>query len=212
MVEPLINIVIHGDCIDVMKSMPDKCVDLVLTDPPYGIGKKISDGGGKRKNNRGKLSYISGNWKDEKPDQNYFNEIFRISKNQIIWGGNYFGLPPNRCFLIWNKVAHMPTLSDCEYAWTSFDKPSKMFSERPIDDEEKHRTHPTQKNLRLIKWCVANYSTPDSIIFDPFAGSGTTAIACLELGRNYILIEQEQEHVDATNNRINLWKEQLRLF
>lgn len=210
-VNDILNTVHCADCLDIMKQLPDKCIDLVLTDPPYGLGDKLSKGAGKHKNLRMRLDYESGSQWDEKPDKNYFNEIIRVSKNQIIWGGNYFALPPCRGFIVWDKKQMMPTFSQVEYAWTSFDKPSKMYSQRTIDEQET-RCHPTQKPKNLMIWILQNYSTPGMTIFDPFAGSGTTAIACLETGRNYICIEKEPDYVEIINKRIATWKEQGRMF
>ncbi|HNR90734.1 MAG TPA: site-specific DNA-methyltransferase [Spirochaetota bacterium] len=211
MIESLINTVIQGDCLDVMKSMPDKCVDLVLTDPPYGLGERLSRGAGKHKNSRMRLDYENGSQWDEKPDERYFNEMYRISKNQIIWGGNYFSMPPTRGIIVWDKKQMMPTFSQIEYAWSSFDRPAKMYSQRTIDEKEV-RCHPTQKPINLMIWILQNYSEQGMTIFDPFAGSGTTAIACLETGRNYILVEKEPDYVEIINKRISTWKEQGKLF
>ena len=220
MVESLKNTVIQGDCLDVMKSMPDKCIDLVLTDPPYGIGESkkkrentVSD---KWKNPYKKIHDVK-EWDTKKPAAEYFEEIKRISKNQIIWGGNYFieNLYSTMCWLFWDKKNGNSDFSDGEIAWTSFNSGVRKFSwlwngfqkEKPEE-----RFHPTQKPLALFQWILQNYSQPGMTIFDPFSGSGTTAIACLETGRNYILVEKEPEYVDIINKRIDMWKEQGRLF
>ena len=203
LIETMKNTIILGDCLDVMREMPDKCIDLVLTDPPYGIG------GGGLKGGR-PFSMSGGDKWDIQPEEIYFNEIFRISKNQIIWGGNYFNLGRSRGFIVWYKENDGRDFSECEYAWSSFEKPSRIYKKRFIG--KKDTLHPTEKPVSLFQWILKNYSEPVMTIFDPFAGSGTTAIACLETGRNYILVEKEPEYVDIINKRIATWKEQLRLF
>jgi site-specific DNA-methyltransferase (adenine-specific) len=202
MIDKIINTVIQGDCLDVMKSMPDKCVDLVLTDPPYGIGGGLRGGR--------PFSMLGGEKWDNAPDDNYFNELKRISKNQIIWGGNYFNLGRTRGFIIWHKENDGRDFSECEYAWTSFEKPSRIYKQRFIG--KKDTQHPTEKPVALFQWILNNYSHPGMTIFDPFAGSGTTAIVCLETGRNYILVEKEPEYIEIINKRIETWKEQGRMF
>lgn len=211
MIESLVNTVINDDCLNVMRQLPDKCIDFVLTDPPYGIGE---DGG---KNRRMQSKHKKLNW-DKKPDKIYFQEIKRISKNQIIWGGNYFTdfLYPSSCWLCWDKKLYNSDFSDFELAWTSFNSGCKIFIKCKNGGniklfKESHQ-HPTQKPVSLFQWILQNYSTPGMTIFDPFAGSGTTAIACLETGRNYILVEKEKEYFDIINNRIDTWKSQLRMF
>lgn len=197
-INEILNTVHCMDCLDFMKSMPDKCIDLVLTDPPYGIGDKFKSGLNSKMNFK---EIVNIGW-DVKPDKIYFDEIFRISKNQIIWGGNYFELPPSRCFLVWDKkIPEDFSLAMCEQAWCSFDKNAKI-----IKLKNQKKEHPTQKPVALFQWILQNYSQPGMTIFDPFAGSGTTAIACLETGRNYILVEKEPEYVKIINDRIDAWK------
>ena len=152
-------------------------------------------------------------------NKKYFDEIIRISKNQIIFGGNYFieFLTNSSCWIVWDKD-NTGNFADCELAWTNFKTAVRkikfrwngLLQENMKDKEE--RFHPTQKPVALFQWILNNYSTPGMTIFDPFAGSGTTAIACLETGRNYILIEKEKDYIDIINKRIATWKEQGRLF
>jgi site-specific DNA-methyltransferase (adenine-specific) len=225
MIESLKNTVIHGDCLDVMKSMPDKCVDLVLTDPPYGIGENPSRALGRARStkkwaNAKAVEYVGGKW-DIQPEKIYFDEIKRISKNQIIWGGNYFTtkiLSDTMGWLVWYKKGQNPNsdFSDCELAWTSFNK-AVRYIDFPwvgfgaVNAKEK-RFHPTQKPVKVFQWALDYLTQPGMTIFDPFAGSGTTALACLETGRNYILVEKEPDYVEIINKRISQWKEQGRLF
>lgn len=192
------NTFICGDCMEVLKDLPDGFADLCLTDPPYGLGDRLSDGGGKLKNSPFCVLYKQSGWDDTLPDQEIFNQIFRISENQIIFGGNYFQLPPSRCMIAWDKVQAMPTLSAWEMAWTSFDKPSKMFACSSMD---LNRQHPTQKPIPLFQWCLELYSKPGDLIIDPFCGSGTTALACHKTGRRFVCIDKEPEYIAIAKRR-----------
>lgn len=197
----MINQVICGDCLPILKSLPDKCIDLVLTDPPYGIGEdeRIADSVGRKE------------WKTENrwdlaiPSKEYFDEIMRVSKNQIIWGGNYFieqGLKNSRCWLAWYKMQEFSG-ADMELAWTSFDKSSKMFKMSRVEFHgQEHKYHPTQKPSFLMDWCLNNYSEPNDLILDPFLGSGTTVVACKKLNRRFIGIEISPEYCKIANQRL----------
>jgi len=225
--DDLINTVIQGDCLDIMRGMPDNCIDLVLTDPPYGInydGETTCYGKSGKGNtfNKGIQHHKKLGWDSETPGKEYFEEMMRISKNQIIFGGNYFTdkLPVSRGWLYWDKKIinkNNKTHSDGELCWSSFNKILKKYVYDWIgfgylNSPEARKQHPTQKPVNLITMILEDYSEPGMTIFDPFAGSGTTGIACLETGRNYILVEKEPEYIDIINNRINQWKEQGRLF
>lgn len=179
-----------------MEQYLNKCVDLVLTDPPYGLNKKIHDGGTWAKNEKYNNVLL---W-DYKIEDSYFEEIFRISKNQIIWGGNYYTniLPISRCWLAWIKP-HFPTMSEIDLAWTSFNKPSKFFHFSRVNPS----IHPTQKPVELMKWCLENYSKENDLIFDPFLGSGTTAVACKQLKRNFIGVEKMPEYCKIAQERLD---------
>ena len=196
----------NGDCLDVMRNLKDKEIDLVLTDPPYGInaGKGI---GRSIVNNK---NIIKSDWDDATPSQIIFDELFRCSKNQIIWGGNYFNLPPIRCMLFWFKpnVADR-NFADGELAWTSFDKNIRRFEYSSTDLT---RFHPTQKPVALMSWCLNNYSKEDDLIFDGFLGSGTTAIACIRTKRRLIGCELDNEYFDKMCKRIEEELRQGNLF
>ena len=198
--EKYLNKIIQGDCLSVMKQMPDKCVDLVLTDPPYGIGIA---------SNPFRQKFEKQDWDDETPNKEYFDEIFRISKEQIIWGGNYFDLPPTQCFYVWDKVQPEDFSSSMvEMAWVSKQAPAKMYKKRVVSIE---KFHPTTKPYEMMAWCLKFF--PDALtVLDPFLGSGTTALACKMLGRNYIGIEKEQKYVDIANQRIADFDKQQSLF
>ena len=208
MIENYINKIINKDCLEVIKSLPDNSIDLVLTDPPYGLNKNSSQGAGKLKNRIFNQGKISENW-DSAPKKEYFDEIFRVSKNQIIWGGNYFNLPTCRCFLVWDKCQPWQNFSQVEYAWTSFDKPAKLFK---FDNRIGGKIHPTQKPVQLFEWCVDNFSNKGDLILDCYSGSGTTAIACHNLKRNFICIEKNKEFYDLSVDRLRQAQKQETLF
>ena len=188
--EDLINKVHCGDCLEFMKLMPDKCVDLVLTDPPYGIGIA---------KNPFRQKFEKEDWDNFVPTQEYFNEIFRVSKEQIIWGGNYFNLPPSQCFYVWDKVQPEDFSSAmCEMAWVSRQSPAKLFKQRVVSIQ---KFHPTTKPVELMKWCIQFFPEAKTIL-DPFMGSGTTCVASKTLGRNFIGIELSQKYCDIANQRL----------
>lgn len=213
--EENMNKIICGDCLDVLKKLPDKCVDLVLTDPPYGIG---FDGQKKKfcknpKHNR--KEHIKKNWDFSIPPKKYFNEILRISKKAIIWGGNYFNeyLPQGyKGWLIWDKGQDGLTMSDCEIAWTNFNCPTRIIRMNRVELLKDGTIHPTQKPLRLFQRCVAEYSKESDFILDPFSGSGTTAVACHNLNRRFICIEKDPDYWAASVKRLDDAQKQLSIF
>lgn len=205
------QIILHNtDCVDVMRIIGDKEIDLVLTDPPYGGGCNAGVGGVFKKYEK-QINRTGGTWQlkykskiknwDIAPEFEVFEEIFRISKEQIIWGGNYFELPATRCFLIWKKltISENFSMAMAEYAWTSFNKNAKIFEFAPQDST---RFHPTQKPVQLINWCLNNYSKENDLIFDGFAGSGTTAISCIKTKRRFIGCELDKEYFEKACERI----------
>lgn len=209
----LINKVIQGDCLQVMKQIPDKSIDLVLTDPPYGIGVakkgKLSDGG----KTESKM-YKNVSWDEFIPTKEYFDEMIRISKNQIIFGGNYFTehLKPTNSWIFWNKIGNggsRPTNSDGELAWTSFSAPMRIYNFKfrgMIQQDMKHkehRYHPTQKPLEVMKWILQNYSKEGELVFDGFAGSGSTLIACEQLNRKWIGVEKNEDYIKDIKYRLS---------
>ena len=181
-----------GDCLEVMKQIPDKSVDLCLTDPPYGIGIA---------KNPFRQKFEKKEWDNFIPTKEYFGEIFRISKNQVIWGGNYFTefLYPSRCFYIWDKVQPEKFSSAMvEMAWVSKQSPAKMFKQRVVAFE---KFHPTTKPLNLMEWCLGYFPDAQSVI-DPFMGSGTTGVACKNLNRKFIGIEKDANYFEIASKRI----------
>lgn len=208
----LLNKIHLGDCLDFMRELPDKCVDLVLTDPPYGIGasgKHMRNGTSKLK----KEYYTDDKkWDEFVPDKSYFDEISRISKNQIIWGGNYFSLPPSRCFYVWDKTIHGNSYADCELAWTSYDRVARIKSINMVEASLDGRVHPTQKPLKLFKWCLAQAKLEKGTVLDCFSGSGTTALACHDLGLDFICIEKDPDYHAASVKRLEEHQRQGKLF
>ncbi|MGE0236069.1 DNA-methyltransferase [Methylocystis sp.] len=198
------NRIILGNCLDTLVRLPDKSIDLLCTDPPYGIGisKRGQIGTGR--------PFTPKRWDTSAPPKAYFDEMRRVSKAQIIWGGNYFAnmLPASRCWLVWWKNDGLPchTFADCEIAWTSFDKNAQVFNSRwrgfVRDSKEPRVGHPTQKALEVMKWCIASFSKPGDTVIDPFLGSGTTAVAAKLLGRNFIGVEQDEEYVAMARQRL----------
>ena len=202
MLENYIGKIINADCMDILKQLPDKCIDLVLTDPPYGIG--ISK-------NPIRQMHKKKDWDLEIPMGNVFNEIFRVSKHQIIWGGNYFNLPQSQGFFIWNKLQPENfSLSQCEYAWYSKQQPSKMYNCSVL--EEKNKIHPTQKPVKLFMWLLNRETNENDLILDCFSGSGTTAIACHRLKRRFICIEKDPEYWAKSCERLKAVQAQGQLF
>lgn len=182
----------QGDCLELMKNIPDGSVDMVLTDPPYGIG--IS-----RNPFRGK--FPKSKWDDFTPSEEYFNEIFRISKQQIIWGGNYFTqfLPQRKSFFVWDKVQPERFSSAmCEQAWVSSNNPAKLFRKK-VTSFKKY--HPTTKPVELMEWCLHFF--PDvKTVLDPFMGSGSTGVACVNTGRSFIGMELDPGYFETAKRRI----------
>jgi site-specific DNA-methyltransferase (adenine-specific) len=168
------------DCMDFMAKFSDKYFDLAICDPPYGQfnnDKRGHLGGGRAK------KYGYGKW-DKSPLDDYFSELFRISKNQIIWGGNYFKLPQTRCFLVWRKITISESFSMamCEYAWASFNDNAKWIE---IASQNKQRIHPTQKPVALYIWQLQNYAKPGDKILDTHLGSQSSRIAARIMGFDF---------------------------
>ena len=200
-------------CLEAMKEMKDNQFDLAIVDPPYGIGaSEMTMGSGKNK------KYKKGKkWDNETPTQKYFNEIQRVSKNQIIWGGNYFAdkLKPTRCYIFWDKGINGDCdFADGELAWCSFDK---VLRKAPIRYKgflgaDNIRIHPTQKPVKLYEWLLMNYAKEGDTILDTHLGSGSIAIACHNLGYDLTGYEIDKEYFKAAKKRIEQHKQQTRLF
>ena len=199
------------DCVTGLKRYADNHFDLAIVDPPYGLHDKFK--GGKT----GKIQMNSipqKGWDKEIPSENYFKELMRVSKNQIIWGGNYFldYLPSTRCFLIWDKIQKF-TGSDFEMAWTSFDSASKAFRKSRVEfHNEDAKIHPTQKAVSLYEWILENYTREGDLILDTHLGSGSSRIAAYKSGFDFVGFEIDAEYYEKQEKRFNDFKSQLRLF
>jgi len=201
------GVLLCGDCMEIMRDMPDKCVDLCLTDPPYGLHRfKKKDGGNSKKIKS--FGDKDTNWNNIKPKAEVFNAILNISQNSIIFGMNNFNLPPTEYFIVWDKGQKMPSFAECELAWTDCKIPAKIKYIR----FEMNKKHPAQKPIELFSWLINNYGGECVVVFDPFGGSGTTAIACERLGRKWILIEREEKYCEIAAERIDAEFKQGKLF
>lgn len=188
----------NGDCMEWMKGVPNNWYNLAICDPPYGLSKKSTTGSGKHKNLILNKSNIADKW-DKKPQKEYFDELFRISNNQIIWGGNYFALPPCRCFVCWDKCQPWENFSQVEIAWTSFDKPAKLFR---YDNRRGGKFHPTQKPIELYAYLLNTFASKGDKIFDSHFGSLSIGIACLEFGYELDACEIDKEYYDNALKRL----------
>jgi site-specific DNA-methyltransferase (adenine-specific) len=201
----------NEDNMELMKRYPDNYFDLAIVDPPYGIGNRLVDGGGKDIMKKYKESFKEKKWDDEIPPKEYFKELFRVSKNQIIWGGNYFieHLYNTRGIICWDKKQMMETLSRWEFGWTSFDKVAKTYEVRSQDI---NRFHPTAKPIQLYKFCLDNYAKAGDKILDTHLGSGSIAIACHDYGFELTACELDSEYYNKAIERIKNHVNQLKLF
>jgi site-specific DNA-methyltransferase (adenine-specific) len=202
----------HGDCLPAMKQMKDNEYDLAIVDPPYGIQQHQGIQMGKWSRN----IHTKKDWDNSIPSQEYFNELFRISKNQIIWGGNYFidYLSNTRCMLVWDKKNGSNPISDCELAWTSFDSSVRKFVYNHIQEynQKIERIHPTQKPVALYQWILSNYAKPGDKIIDTHLGSGSIAIACHDNKFDLDAWELDEEYYMKAKARLEAHQQQLQLF
>jgi site-specific DNA-methyltransferase (adenine-specific) len=202
------------DCVEALKRYADNHFDLAIVDPPYGIGaaKQIDLG-----NSNTKIKHITKDWDNEIPTKEYFNELFRVSKNQIIWGGNYFieHLRNTRCFIVWDKQNGTNNMADCELAWTSFETSVRMYHGhifKGIGNSNYITIHPTQKPIKLYEWIISKYAKEGDLILDTHLGSGSSRIAAYKGGFNFVGFEIDQEYYEKQEKRFNDFKSQLRLF
>lgn len=212
----LLNKIHLGDCMEFMQQLPDKSIDLVLTDPPYGIGESSNNN-----KSRGKLAkakdYGCKDWDDFSPSKNVFDEIMRVSKNQIIFGANHFidKIPyPSSSWVVWDKVNYGNDFADCELAWTSYKSAVRKFVfqwngmlQGDMKNKEE-RIHPTQKPRQLFMMILEKYLSGGGTVLDCFSGSGTTALACHDLGLDFICIEKDPDYHAASVKRLEEHKRQ----
>lgn len=193
-----------SDCMEYMANCDDKAFDLAIVDVPYGLPKDSSNGRGKLKNRAFNSGNIAEKW-DVKPDAAYFNELFRVSKNQIIWGGNYFDLPPTRCFVCWDKCQPWENFSQVEYAWTSFDYPAKLFR---FDNRTTKKIHPTEKPVQLYEYLLYHFAKEGDRILDTHGGSMSHAIAAHNHGYDLTIIEKDEEYYEKAKKRLMEYQKQ----
>lgn len=194
-----------GDCMEVMPILGS--VDAVVTDPPYGINRGGGFSGAAGFSEPIKRREYKGDWDKNTPELSCFDLMVSISENMICWGGNYFTdkLPQSNCWLVWDKENTMPSFSDCELAWTNINRNNVKrikYMQNGCTSKEKERFHPTQKPVGVMKWCVTHLPDDVNLILDPFMGSGTTGVACAEMGRKFIGIELEEEYFEISCKRI----------
>ena len=213
----------HRDCMEYMATLPDKAFELSCVDPPYGInadGRQNATAlarikaDGKSKAGRGWKLYKQTEWDTGIPNQKYWDELFRVSKNQIIWGGNYFThfLPASMGWIVWNKGQRGFSLADGELAWTSFDIAMRIFDYSRAEALQDGRIHPTQKPVALYKWLLSRYAKPGDKILDTHGGSGSICIACHDLGYDLTWMELDEDYDKAACKRYKDHAAQATLF
>ena len=197
-----LNVAYNMDCMEAMKQMPDKAFELAIVDPPYGIG--ISS-------NPVRQAHTKKDWDDSTPKQTYFSELMRVSKDQIIWGGNYFNLPATQNYIVWDKVQPEDfSLAMCEFAWCSIQRPAKIFKRSVL--AERNKIHPTQKPVALYEWLLTHYAKPGDKILDTHLGSGSSRIAAYNLGFDFCGYEIDTSYFQAQEERFASHIAQISLF
>jgi len=217
----------HTDCMDFMKDKPDNYYDLAIVDPPYGIGfdgnSTVKGKGGKANTFSNKQHHIQKAWDSKTPDKKYFDELIRVSKNQIIWGGNYFTdkIPVSRGWIYWDKKItnkKNKNFSDGELAWTSYNKILKKYTYDWIgfgylnNPQAEKKIHPTQKPVEIYKFILIDYIKPNDKILDTHGGSMSIAIACHDMGFNLDLCELDKDYFEAGQKRFKTHTDQARFF
>jgi len=203
------NVVHLCDCMEFMKGIPDKYYELAIVDPPYGIGAN------KEKPHNGWQDWGIKDWDNNSPDRSYFEELLRVSRNQIIWGANHFISKiaiDSSCWLLWDKGQRDFSLADGELAWTSFDTSVRIFSYARGKALQEGKIHPTQKPVALYKWLLKNYAKPNDKIFDSHVGSGSIRIACHDMGFDFEGCEIDKDYWEAQEERYNTHIQQSDLF
>jgi site-specific DNA-methyltransferase (adenine-specific) len=208
-----LNRLYNMDCMEGMKQFPDKYFELAIVDPPYGIARF---GNRVELSNRIYKETKINKW-DIKPTQEYFDELFRVSQKQIIWGANNFTLPETEYFIVWDKWQTVDNFASAEYAWTNIKMPAKVFryaihKEMAERKGEGGKIHPTQKPVKLYEWLLANYAKPGDKILDTHVGSASSLIACYNMGFEYIGFEIDKDYYEAAQERMRIHMQQLTIF
>ena len=200
----------NEDCLQAMKAMQDKQFDLAIVDPPYGIGAE--NHAGKKEN--GWTQWVKKDWDKAIPTAEYWKELFRVSKNQIVWGGNYMTeyLPPKMGWIVWDKGQRDFSLADGELAWTSFDKAMRIFTYARTKALKEGKIHPTQKPTDLYKWLLDKYASDGAKILDTHLGSGSIALACWDMGFDLTAYEIDKEYYDKACKRFEQHSKQMQLW
>jgi len=206
------------DCVTALKRFNDNHFDLAIVDPPYGIDGTVEIGFGDTKSGRVNRPSKWGQkeWDKERPTKDYFDELKRVSKNQIIFGGNYFAdlLEPSRCWIVWDKMQRV-NQADAELAWTSFTNSVRVYQyhcSKLQGFQNPNRFHPTEKPISLYEWILDKYAKPNDLILDTHLGSGSSRIAAYKGGFNFVGFEIDAEYYEKQEKRFNDFKSQLRLF
>ena len=202
------------DCMELMRALPDKCFELAIVDPEYGINvanMKMGAGTSPRCSKIEHRQWKPKDWDIKPVNKSYFHELFRISINQIVWGGNYFGLPATRCFVVWDKGAGMQdrSFSECEYAWTSFSESARVKYFNPVQTD---RFHPTQKPSELYAYLLSKFAHKGDRILDTHLGSGSSRIAAWQAGYNFLGTEIDADYFKAQEERYASYAAQYKLF
>ncbi len=204
------SVVYLMDCMTAMAQMGEKEFSLACVDPPYGLGKRTTDGGSKKNTQTKFMDDIRRtNWDDSVPSKEYFEELLRVSDNHIVWGGNYFELHSYRTFIVWDKMTYVPTMSQVELAVTSFDSPARLIQ---INSNQPDRQHPTQKPVALYDWIFHNYAKPNDTIFDSHLGSGSSRIAADKHNLPFTGVELDPDYFRDHCKRFDRYTAQLTLF
>jgi site-specific DNA-methyltransferase (adenine-specific)/modification methylase len=198
-----------GDCLEILPTLAAGSVDAVITDPPYGIHVQNNHGIGNRND---KPKNLSLNWDNEMPSYEAFTEIERVSKMQIIWGANYFNCFKDGGAIIWDKLQPLPDSSQCEIASISGYRKVFKYEQRWTNYvNTKSTNHPTEKPVALFKWLLYKFTKDGDLILDPFMGSGTTGVACVQTGRRFIGIEIDERYFKIAEKRIKEAQLQMRM-
>ena len=210
-----LNKLYNMDCMDLMAQFPDKYFELAIVDPPYGIGIDGQKESICKNPKHNRKEHSKKNWDNKIPDKEYFKELERVSKNQILWGGNYF-VPHldkgTKGWIVWDKGQHGLTMSDCELAYSSFEVPTRVVIINRVELLKDGTIHPTQKPIKLYQWLLKNYAKPGDKILDTHVGSASSLIACHQMGFDFIGSELDKEYFDKATERLELVKSQTTLF
>ena len=203
------------DCMDGMKEFPDKYFELAIVDPPYGIGIDGQKENINKNPKHNRKLHNQKSWDKHIPNKEYFEELFRVSQNQIIWGANYFVehlIKGHKGWIVWDKGQYDLTMSDCELAYSSFDCKTRFKTLNRVELLKDGTIHPTQKPVALYLWLLNNYANKGDKILDTHVGSASSLIACQKLGFQYVGFELDKDYYDAATKRLNDFKNQISMF